>query len=158
MTSFSLTDSLFADPPLLSEIAFLADLPGVAPAKTARVLHVINGEYYAGAERVQDLLAGGLAAHGFEVAQACLKPGRFAVERQTQSTPLYETPMRNRFDLRPAWKLARLIRQEGFQLIHSHSVRGRWWADWPRPLAASPWSIISTAPPITTPSTPGKTA
>jgi glycosyltransferase involved in cell wall biosynthesis len=92
-------------------------------SETVRVLHVINGEHYAGAERVQDLLAGSLGALGFEVAQVCLKPGRFAAMRQTQATMLYETPMRNRFDLRPALKLARLVRQGGFRLIHSHSVR-----------------------------------
>ena len=31
--------------------------------------------------------------------------------------------MRNRFDLWPALKVARLVRQGGFRLIHSHSVR-----------------------------------
>ena len=46
-----------------------------------RVLHVINGEHYSGAERVQDLLALGLPEFGFEVGFACLKPGRFAAMR-----------------------------------------------------------------------------
>ena len=76
-----------------------------------RVLHVINGEHYAGAERVQDLLAGSLPGLGFEVSQVCLKPGRFTAMRETKSAPLYEAAMRNRFDLRPAWKLARLVRR-----------------------------------------------
>ena len=87
------------------------------------MLHVINGEHYAGAERVQDLLAGSLPELGFEASQVCLKPGRFAAMRQTASVPLYEAAMRNRFDLRPASTVAQLVREEEFQLIHTHSVR-----------------------------------
>ena len=39
-----------------------------SPASRCRVLHVINGEHYAGAERVQDLLAATLPELGFEAA------------------------------------------------------------------------------------------
>ena len=88
-----------------------------------RVLHLINGEHYAGAERVQDLLAMRLPEFGVEPALACLKPGRFAVLRRSQATPLYELPMRSRWDLRPAMKLARLLRVEGFDLLHTHTPR-----------------------------------
>jgi glycosyltransferase involved in cell wall biosynthesis len=89
-----------------------------------RVLHVINGEHYAGAERVQDLLAGGLGPLGFDVTQVCLKPGRFAELRQYKDIPILDVPMGSRFDLWPVLKLARIARRGGFQLIHSHSVRG----------------------------------
>ena len=53
----------------------------------ARVLHLINGEHYAGAERVQDLLAQCLPQCGFEVGFACVKPKQFAELRQSQNTP-----------------------------------------------------------------------
>jgi hypothetical protein len=46
-----------------------------------RVLHVINGEHYSGAERVQDLLASYLPDAGYEVGFACVKPGRFSQVR-----------------------------------------------------------------------------
>lgn len=94
-----------------------------AQSAAIRVLHVINGQHYAGAERVQDLLALRLPEFGFEVAFAAVKPGLFGVRRQSQKTPLYQTPMRNRLDLRPAWRLARIIRQEGYRLIHAHTPR-----------------------------------
>ena len=113
MTTAFLADSVSLEPP--------ADVP--VHRKMKKVLHVINGEHYAGAERVQDLLAGSLPGLGFEVSQVCLKPGRFAAMRQTKSVALHDAAMHNRFDLRPAWKVARLIRQHGFQLIHTHSVR-----------------------------------
>jgi glycosyltransferase involved in cell wall biosynthesis len=88
-----------------------------------RVLHVINGEHYAGAERVQDLLAARLGEFGFEVALACVKPGQFAAARRYKSARLIETPMQGRFDWRPALRLARIVRNEGFALIHTHSSR-----------------------------------
>lgn len=88
-----------------------------------RVLHVINGEHYAGAERVQDLLAASLGPLGFEVGFACLKPGRFDRARQFRRAPLHELPMRHQGDLRPVLRLAGIIRREGYRLIHAHSAR-----------------------------------
>ena len=90
---------------------------------TVRVLHVVTGEFYAGAERVQDLLAGQLGRWGFEVGFACLKPGQFAEMRQNRQAPIYELPMNGRLDLRPVWKLVRTIRREDYQLLHAHTVR-----------------------------------
>ena len=40
-----------------------------------------------------------------------------------QETPLYRMPMRGRCDLRPVWRLARLLRQERFDLLHTHTPR-----------------------------------
>ncbi len=94
-----------------------------APVRVVRVLHVINGEHYAGAERVQDLLANGLREHGFEVGFACIKPDKFPALRQSGDAPLYEVPMRNRFDLAAVWKLVRIVRRERYELIHSHTAR-----------------------------------
>ncbi len=91
--------------------------------RTLRVLHVVNGEHYAGAERVQDLLAARLPEVGVEVAFACLKPNRFPALRHCQTAPLVNLPMRSRFDLLPAWRLARMIRQGKFDLIHTHTPR-----------------------------------
>ena len=61
---------------------------------TARVLHLINGEFYAGAERVQDLLALKLGDYGFDVEFACLKPGVFDARRQAREARLHNVPMR----------------------------------------------------------------
>ncbi len=95
----------------------MSGMPGV------NVLHVINGEHYAGAERVQDLLAQGLLEHGFQVAFACLKPGRFLEARRCRQAPLYALPMRTRLDLRAVARLARIIRREGCRLVHAHTPR-----------------------------------
>lgn len=98
-------------------------LPRDATKSTQRVLHVINGEHYSGAERVQDLLAQELPQFGFEVTFACVKPDRFPQARQSQATLLYRTPMRNRFDWQCGRELAELIRLEDYALVHAHTPR-----------------------------------
>ena len=95
---------------------------GIAIA-TRRVLHVINGEHYSGAERVQDLLAQELPACGFDVSFACVKPDRFPEVRKYQAAPLYRVPMQSRFDLHCARQLSQLIQLERFNLVHAHTPR-----------------------------------
>lgn len=115
-----------------SALAELSPEPQAPPAELTsslegvgqtRVLQVINGEHFAGAERVQDLLAGTLPALGFPVSLACLKPGQFAQVRVHRDAPLRELAMRGRFDLRPVRTLIHMIRAEGFGLLHAHTPR-----------------------------------
>jgi glycosyltransferase involved in cell wall biosynthesis len=109
-----------ADP---AEPDLTQDQPIESPTRLVGVLHVINGEHYAGAERVQDLLAQNLGQYGFRAGLACLKPGQFAEMRKAVETPLYDVRMHNRLDLSPAWRLASIVRQDHYQLIHSHTAR-----------------------------------
>ncbi len=95
----------------------------LAPRTTTRILHVINGEHYAGAERVQDLLAGRLPEEGFEVGIACLKPRQFPKMMHTPDVPLYDLSMANRFDLRPVRQLIRIVREDGYEILHAHIPR-----------------------------------
>lgn len=88
-----------------------------------RILQVINGEFYSGAERVQDLLACNLKSFDFEVDFACIKPGRFPGERRAKEALLHLIPMRSRFDLHIGFRLAEIVRKHGYRLIHTHSPR-----------------------------------
>jgi glycosyltransferase involved in cell wall biosynthesis len=97
--------------------------PSAPRVATRKVLHVINGEHYSGAERVQDLLAQELPANGFDVSFACVKPGRFPEARQYKNAQLFQTPMRGRFDFKCGRSLAKLIRGEKFELVHAHTPR-----------------------------------
>jgi glycosyltransferase involved in cell wall biosynthesis len=103
-------------------VALAPPLP-CAPASCVKVLHLINGDLYAGAERVQDLLALTLGQCGYEVSFACLKPGRFATERRCQHAPLTNVEMRSRFDFSASSRVAALIRQGGYQILHTHTPR-----------------------------------
>ncbi|MFW6124684.1 MAG: glycosyltransferase [Pirellulales bacterium] len=87
------------------------------------VLHVINGEHYAGAERVQDLLALRLGELGFGVGFACLKAGEFLRVRRARSARVHDLRMLGRFDFGPAWELAAIVRSEGYGLLHAHTPR-----------------------------------
>ena len=94
------------------------------PPAALRVLHVINGEHFAGAERVQDLLALRLPDYGVNVSFACVKPDRFPAARRSQSTPLFE--LSNALAVRSAGSLATGpidSRSENFDLIHTHTPR-----------------------------------
>ncbi|MBX3427391.1 MAG: glycosyltransferase [Pirellulales bacterium] len=106
------------DPDLVSPSSAAA-----APPRAARVLHVVNGEHYSGAERVQDLLAGYLPACGYAVGFACVKPDRFPRVRKFAEAPLYELPMRNRLDRSCGRRVAQLVRDEQYDLVHAHSPR-----------------------------------
>lgn len=101
-----------------------ADVSVETPAfrNRLRVMHVINGEHYSGAERVQDLLALQLGQFGVDVGFTCIKPVRFPTMRQSE-VPLLRHPMRFRFDISPAFHLARAIRRDGYQLLHAHTPR-----------------------------------
>lgn len=91
---------------------------------TTAVLHVINGEHYSGAERVQDLLAMGLPDFGYRAGFALLKPGKFGERRQCADAPLHEVRMRRRWSLGAARRLARVVRQNDYKVIHAHTPRG----------------------------------
>jgi glycosyltransferase involved in cell wall biosynthesis len=106
--------------PAAAKSAAAAD---VKAAPTVRVLHVINGEHYAGAERVQDYLALRLPVYGFDVDFACVKANRFGPLRQSQQTVLHDVPMCSRWDLRPVRRLAKLIRSRGCAIVHTHTPR-----------------------------------
>lgn len=103
-----------------------------------RVLHVVNGEHYAGAERVQDLLSSALPWFGYETGIVCLKPGRFPEARKNRHIPLFECPMRGRFDLRAVGTLVRMIRRHGYDLLHAHTPRSL--------MIASPTSLLARVP------------
>lgn len=91
--------------------------------RTLKVLHVVNGEHYAGAARVQDLLALALPEYGYHVSFACLLPDRFEAQRQSQDSPVFNFPMKHRLDFGPARRVADLLNSEGYDLLHSHTTR-----------------------------------
>ncbi len=90
---------------------------------TLPVLHLINGEHYAGAERVQDLLAKRLPEFGFSVGFACVKLDIFDAMRELREVPLYDVPMWTKFDLLAARRVATIIRDGGYRILHAHTVR-----------------------------------
>lgn len=100
-----------------------ANLQPSSPPDLRQVLHVINGEHYSGAERVQDLLGLTLPAWGYGAGFVSLKPGRFSESRRCVACPVFQVPMRSRFDLSCGKTVARLVREHGYELLHAHTPR-----------------------------------
>ena len=98
----------------------------VAPVHTAidtvKVLHLINGEHFSGAERVQDLLANALPEFGYEVGFVCLKPKKFP-EVRTSDTPLFTLEMKSKFDFGCYKRIVEMVEENGYQVIHAHTPR-----------------------------------
>ena len=88
-----------------------------------KALHIINGDLYAGAERVQDLLALNLPQFGYDVGLVTLKDGLYPHVRQARDVPLFPAGMRSRFDLRVVPGVATVARTGGYHIMHTHSPR-----------------------------------
>ncbi len=88
-----------------------------------KILYVINGEHYSGAERVQDLLGIYLPYYGYDVTFVTLLNGRFKEVVKDRNYKVLHIPMKNKFDLSPASGLADLVKKESFSLIHGWTVR-----------------------------------
>ena len=80
-----------------------------ASLDTVKILHLINGEHFSGAERVQDLLAMAMPQFGYETGFACVKPDKFPGVRESQDCELFETKMNSKFDIFCARRVAKVF-------------------------------------------------
>ena len=87
------------------------------------VLHVINGEHFAGAERVQSHLGRCLPEFGVAVDFACLNPKRFPEVFDVAGSVLYDVTMKSRFDLSAVRRLRRIVERGRYDLLHAHTPR-----------------------------------
>ena len=79
---------------------------------TLKVLHLINGEHFSGAERVQDLLALAMPRFGYEIGFACVKPDKFPAVRHSQDSELFDTRMKSKFDVWCAGRVAKVFKEK----------------------------------------------
>lgn len=94
--------------------------------KAIRVLHVVNGEHFAGAERVQSHLGRCLPKYGVRADFACVKPGRFADAvdgAEAKWGVAHRLAMRNRFDLSVVKRITQTARSGSYDLLHAHTPR-----------------------------------
>lgn len=90
-----------------------------------KVLHIITGDLYAGAERVQELLADRLPEFGYQVSFVCLKNGAFQERLESGARESITIAMRSRLDLLgTVMKIAKRARATESRLIHTHTPRG----------------------------------
>ncbi len=88
-----------------------------------KVLHIINGEFYSGAERVQDLLATNLPNYGFEAHLICVKPKNFRNNCICSQSVIHDFPMSGKIDFTTTREIADFAKGIGAKIIHSHTPR-----------------------------------
>jgi len=122
--SLMTTDTTSLDA-LHAPLCLIGNLPLLvqSPTETTTVLHIINGEHFSGAERVQQLLGKRLKEFGFNARFACVKPDRFPELCGLSKKQIIETPMRGRFDLRVIAQLTKYVRENSVALLHAHTPR-----------------------------------
>jgi glycosyltransferase involved in cell wall biosynthesis len=114
----------------------------IKAVRKVRVLHVVNGEHFAGAERVQSHLGRCLPKFSVAADFAFVKPGKFAQmvhDRDGAWGNGFDVAMSGRFDLRPAWHLCDLIGQYSYDLMHAHTPRTAVIAALASKLSGIPW-------------------
>ncbi|WP_417738139.1 glycosyltransferase [Rosistilla oblonga] len=108
-------------------------------SRVLRVLHVVNGQHFSGAERVQTHLARCLPENGVTADFALLTPDRFPKHFDVESSQLFDMKMRNRWDIGAARRVAKLARDGNYQLLHAHTPRSAMIAAYASRQARRPW-------------------
>jgi glycosyltransferase involved in cell wall biosynthesis len=111
-------------------------------AVDVRVLHVVNGEHFSGAERVQSHLGRCLPRYGVAADFVCIKPGKFAKLLQDKDGLWgrgFEAAMNSRIDFSPALRVRDLVRDHGYHLLHAHTPRTAMITSVASTLTGVPW-------------------
>ena len=126
--------------PTLDSSVVLPKAESVSPE--VKVLHVVNGEHFSGAERVQSHLGHCLPSLGITADFVCVKPGKFATLLNEQKGKWgigYRATMRHRFDYRAATDVRDLVRDHCYDLLHAHTPRTALVASVASKLTGVPW-------------------
>ncbi|MCC6511961.1 MAG: glycosyltransferase [Pirellulaceae bacterium] len=107
--------------------------------QTIGVLHVINGEHFSGAERVQQVLGQQLEKFGYSSHFACLKPGKFPEICGLPSERVHAAPMRGRFDWRAIDEVVDIATHSQCYLLHAHTPRAALVAAFAAHRLQMPW-------------------
>ncbi len=93
------------------------------PTQCQQIFHLINGEHYSGAERVQDLLASTLPQFGYQVGFGVTKQGIFDQSRNEKRAPIHDCVMRHRLDRKAVAKAVGYVDEHRYTAIHAHTPR-----------------------------------
>ena len=103
------------------------------------VLHLINGEHFSGAERVQQLLGKRLPECGVTIDFACLKPGKFYDLCDLSPDSVFSVHMKGRFDRDVTNRVTNLAKAGEYDLIHAHTPRSAMIASRVAKKLSIPW-------------------
>ena len=107
--------------------------------KSIGVLHIINGEHFSGAERVQQILGKRLPDQTVTPHFVCLKDGKFPEMCGLDPTMVSVQSMRSRLDLSLVRKIANQTKEMNVDLLHAHTPRSALIASFVARLTGLPW-------------------
>lgn len=116
------------------------------PLAHLKVLHIINGEFFSGAERVQQGLGKRLQEFGFQADFACLKSGKFLEACDLPPNRVFEFPMTSRRDFSVVPRLTQFILDGNYQILHAHTPRSAMITAMIAKRTASPWAYHVHSP------------
>ncbi len=102
-------------------------------------LHLINGEHFSGAERVQQLLGQRLPDFGVAANFVCLKPGKFPKLCGLKSDCVRSIGMKSRLDLSIVHRIAAYAEETQSDVLHAHTPRTAMIASLVAKRCALPW-------------------
>lgn len=109
--------------------------------KPLKVLHVVTTLSVGGLEMMVIRLIGEMASRGVESTVCCLESrGGRAVELEDQGVRVHALNKKYGFDLKAVLKLAALIRQGQYDIVHSHNPQPHMYA------VVASWASPSTIP------------
>lgn len=95
----------------------------VEQVQTTNVLHVINGEHFSGAERVQQNLGLHLEQFGYASHFVCVKPQKFPEVCGLLANRIHLAAMKGRFDWRAIQRVSEIATETNSRLLHAHTPR-----------------------------------
>lgn len=90
---------------------------------TIRVVHLLDGQYFGGAEQMVRLLARNSRSVGVEASVYLLSEGRLADYLRRDGTAVRVFATRGKLDPRPLRTLAEALRRDGAQILQAHTSR-----------------------------------
>lgn len=88
-----------------------------------KVLHVIGGGEFGGAEQYLLTLLRSMDRSAFELHTACLFAQPLAPLVRNEGFPARVLAMKSKLDFKPVGQMSDLIMSEGFDIVHTHGVR-----------------------------------
>ena len=88
-----------------------------------RVVHLLDGRHFGGAEQAVRRLVKASPSVGIEATAWCLSEGKLADYMRADGLPISVFPSTGRFDFRMLPALARQARRDGIQIIQAHTSR-----------------------------------
>jgi len=125
--------------PSITPLMLVLHGPKALAQRELSSLHLINGEHFSGAERVQQLLGNRLPDFGVAANFVCLKPGKFPELCGLDRNRVQSIGMKSRFDLSIVQRIADYVDETRSDVLHAHTPRSAMIANFVAKRCNLPW-------------------